>query len=64
MSSKCKVCGCDLTSDEIAITRKLVNRGATEFYCVRCLAEKFKITPDDVKGLIQRFREAGCSLFT
>ena len=61
--SACAACGKTLTGDEIAITRKLVNRGATVYYCKQCLAEQFKITVSDVDRLIERFRAAGCSLF-
>ena len=61
--SKCVCCGGELENDEIAITKKLVNRGATEFYCKGCLAERFKITIEDVDSLIEKFREAGCGLF-
>jgi len=60
---KCAGCGRELVSDEIAVTRKMINRGATEFFCVDCLAGMFRITPEDVRGLIERFRKAGCSLF-
>ena len=59
----CVQCGKKLTDDEIAITRKLVNRGAEEFYCAECLARRFKIGTEEVYCLIERFREAGCSLF-
>lgn len=60
---KCVSCGRELVSDEIAITRKMINRNAEEFYCVDCLALMFRITPGDVRSLIEHFRSAGCSLF-
>ena len=60
---KCAACRKELVSDEIAITRKMVNRGTEVFYCTDCLAAMFRITPEDVKKLIERFRRAGCSLF-
>lgn len=59
----CAACQRALVSDEIAITRKMVNRGTEVFYCTDCLAAMFRITPDDVRTLIERFRKAGCSLF-
>ena len=59
----CRECGRPLTGDEIAITRKMVNRASEEFYCADCLAREFRITTEDVKRLIERFRAAGCSLF-
>lgn len=60
---KCIGCGRELTRDEIAITKKLVNRGCEEFFCVDCLAREFRITAEDVRALIARFRAAGCTLF-
>ena len=59
----CVRCGKTLTNDEIAITKKLINRGAQEFFCVPCLAERFTITADVVEVLIKHFKAAGCSLF-
>ena len=35
----CKTCGAPLGGDDIAIFRKLVNRGAQEVLCIGCLAE-------------------------
>ena len=59
----CVCCGKKLTSDDIAITKKLINRGAQEFFCVPCLAARFNISVGDVEQLIEHFRAAGCSLF-
>ncbi len=61
--SRCAGCGRELESDEIAITRKLINRGAESFFCVTCLAKHFNISEQAVRQLIERFRAAGCSLF-
>ena len=59
----CVCCGRRLTTDEISATRKLVNRGAEEFYCISCLAAHFSVSEDDIRRLIENFRQAGCSLF-
>lgn len=61
---KCVQCGRLLTADEVAVTKKLVNRGATAFYCVDCLAGHFKVRPQDIRDKIQQFREMGCTLFS
>ena len=58
----CVLCGRKLTSDEIAITRKLINRAAEEFCCITCLAAKFSVSEEDIRRLIEIFRQAGCSL--
>ena len=59
----CKVCGAEVTRDEIGLTKKLINRGATEFLCLSCLAKKFDMTEEECRTLIDHFREAGCHLF-
>jgi hypothetical protein len=63
MSGCCASCGCALSADEVAVTKKLVNRGAVSFYCVNCLAAYFEVTPDDIRERIAYFRASGCTLF-
>ena len=59
----CIICGCSLSQDEIALTRKLINRGAREFWCIDCLARKFNVPQDVLRDKIIQFREMGCTLF-
>lgn len=59
----CKACGAEVNRDEIGLTKKLINRGATEFLCLSCLAKKFDMTEEECRTLIDHFREAGCHLF-
>lgn len=61
----CKKCGKkDLSGDELAIYRKLVNRGATEFLCIDCLAEYFNCDRKEIEERINYYRESGhCILF-
>ena len=61
---RCRTCGRILTEDEIAVTRKLINRGAREFLCVDCLAAYFEVRPEDIRERIDYFRRSGCTLFT
>ncbi len=60
---KCDRCGRPLSRDEIGLTKKLINRGATRFFCLSCLAEHFEVTEEDLKRKIREFREMGCTLF-
>lgn len=62
--SACKNCGRQLTPDEIAVTRKLINRGAKEYYCIPCLAAYFDVTPADIEERIAYFKSTGCTLFS
>lgn len=62
--STCKKCGNPIYDDDIAIYRKLVFRGAEDFFCIDCLAEHFGCTRQDVEQLIDYYRKSGeCTLF-
>ena len=59
----CAACGRPLQPDETALTRKLINRGATRFFCLTCLARHFQVSEDILRDKIREFREMGCTLF-
>ena len=59
----CCDCGKRLKKDEIALTRKLVDMDAEEFYCMDCLSEFIGCSEQDLKEKIQEFKEHGCTLF-
>lgn len=50
-------------ADEIAVTKKLINRGTKKYFCVDCLAEAFEVRPEDIREKIRYFKEMGCTLF-
>ena len=57
-------CDKELLSDEIAIYKKLVNRGAERYLCIDCLAEYFKCSRKAIKDKIDYYRKSGeCTLF-
>ena len=59
----CCRCGRPVTRDEIAVTKKLVNRGAAAWFCVPCLAARFEVKPEVITEKIAYFRSMGCTLF-
>lgn len=60
----CKQCGGTLGSDDIAIYRKLVFRGAEDFLCIDCLAKYFDCPREEIEKRIRYYRESGeCTLF-
>ena len=59
----CAACARSLTRDEIALTKKLINRGARSFLCLSCLARRFDVSENILKEKIIQFREMGCTLF-
>ena len=63
MDERCENCRRSLTPDEVALTKKLVNRGTTRFWCLTCLAAHFQVTEADLEQKIRDFRAMGCTLF-
>ena len=60
---RCVRCGAVLVKDDVALTRKMVNRGAQEFFCVSCLADHFELTEEILREKIREFKAMGCTLF-
>ena len=63
MPEHCRNCGKELEADEIAIYKRMVNRGATDFLCIPCFAAEFKVSEELIREKIRHFREMGCTLF-
>jgi hypothetical protein len=59
----CIRCGRPLEPDEIGLTKKLINRGAVQFYCLSCLSRRFDVPEEALREKIREFREMGCTLF-
>ncbi|MBR6807964.1 MAG: hypothetical protein IKM46_06255 [Clostridia bacterium] len=60
----CEKCGAELTHDEVGLYRKIVLREAETFLCIPCLAEKFCVPEEDLRSMVERFKRAGCQLFS
>lgn len=64
MKRSCMNCASELCSDEIALYRKLVFRGATEYLCLDCLARELTTSRERLEGLIYYYHRTGlCCLF-
>jgi len=63
MAEKCIKCGCAVTYDEKGLCRKMIGRTITEFMCMDCLAEKFKVEKQSLINVIEFYKKAGCALF-
>ena len=60
----CVACGkASPTKDAVGLTRKLIDRRATRFYCLSCLAKTIGVTEAELSDKIREFKEAGCALF-
>lgn len=63
MSECCMTCGQPVSRDEMAMTRKLINRGAAQFLCILCLARRFDAPVQELLDRMQDFKDMGCTLF-
>ncbi len=61
--AQCMKCRRELTVDEIGLHKKMINRGATEYMCITCLAEFYHCEEALLEKKIEQFREWGCMLF-
>lgn len=61
---QCKNCNKMLSSDEIALFKKLISRDAESFLCLDCFAVELSTTREKLEGLIEHlYRMGTCSLF-
>lgn len=61
---KCYVCGkAPLAKAEIGLTKKIIDKKATVFYCLPCLAEELEVTEEELLAKIEEFKNEGCRLF-
>ena len=61
---KCYVCGkTPLTKNEIGLTKKLIDKKSSVFYCLHCLAEYLEVTEEELLAKIEDFKNEGCTLF-
>ncbi len=61
---RCARCGAPLGKDDVAMTRKMINRGTDTFFCVPCLADHFELTEEVLREKIREFKAMGCTLFS
>ncbi|MFR1624318.1 MAG: hypothetical protein ACLSU1_05975 [[Eubacterium] siraeum] len=52
-----------MTKDEIGLTKKIIDKKATAFYCLPCLAEYLEVTEEELLAKIEEFKNEGCTLF-
>ncbi|MDD3213295.1 MAG: hypothetical protein PHY64_06465 [Eubacteriales bacterium] len=61
---RCEECAAPLRRDEVGISKRLLGRGITRFYCVGCLARRLGVPKAVIELKIQEYRAMGCSLFS
>lgn len=63
MTEYCVRCGKKLARLDVAATMKFINRGATEYYCLDCIAEHYGVPVARLREMIEYYRRQGCALF-
>jgi biotin operon repressor len=59
----CPHCAAVLTTNEIAISLRLLGRDGKNLRCRDCLAKELKVSPEIIDRKIRQFRDMGCPLF-
>ena len=64
--ASCRKCQRELSLNERAIYKRLINRLATEeeLLCKHCLAGYFGVSVKTIEDKIEHFRSIGCTLFS
>ena len=53
MDEYCRKCGKELAHDEIALYRKIYNRGAKDFLCISCSSQYLQVSEELLLTKIQ-----------
>lgn len=61
--ANCRECAKLLTSDEVAIYRRMIHREAEDYLCRECLAKFLGVPPAFIDERIAYFKRIGCVLF-
>lgn len=60
---QCPHCGKALSTNEIAISMRLLGRDGSRLLCRECLAAELGVSTDVIDRKIQQFKNQGCPLF-
>ena len=60
---RCLRCGAPLSFNDIGATKKFINRGAEEFFCLDCLSAELEVPRGLLDKKIEHFKRQGCTLF-
>lgn len=63
LQASCKNCHHSLTDDEVALFKRLFNRGAMEFLCINCSAQYLGVSKSLLEEKLDFFKKSGCTLF-
>jgi len=52
-----------LSKNDIGLNKKLIHRQIKRMMCLTCLAAYFETTEEELKEMIEGFKQQGCALF-
>ena len=52
-----------LSKNEVGLNKKLINRQIERMMCLSCMAAYCETTGEELKEMIDRFKQQGCALF-
>ena len=52
-----------LSKNDIGLNKKLIPRHVERMMCMTCMAAYFEMTEEDLKEIIEEFKQQGCALF-
>ena len=52
-----------LSKNEIGLNKKLIHPQIERMMCLTCMAAYFETTEEELKQMIERFKQQGCALF-
>ncbi len=61
--AKCVSCENEVVPVEMGLTKKLMGKGVTNYYCFSCLAKEFNTSVEKLKEVVKEYQRQGCSLF-
>lgn len=53
----------NLSKNEIGLNKKLINQNVERMMCITCMATYFETAEEDLKKIIERYKQHGCELF-
>ena len=62
-TAKCYLCESKLDKIAVGLSKKLMGRSTTRFYCINCLAEDIDVSVEDLLAKVEDFKLQGCALF-
>ncbi len=62
-NTNCIICSSKVEKNAIGLYRKLIEKNAKKFMCLKCLANHLDTSTDDLLEKIDDFKATGCKLF-